>query len=231
MDRSTRYVSLISSLPYCGKLFGVKHTPLSYQRLQNRLNELDPIDADHLERLRNLVEWRHHSMEHTDHEIVELTGKFCAELENPTLQAILSQRMEMRSVLVALRRRHLSMSIPTEKQWGYGRWTNHIARYWSEPHFRLELVFPWIIEARQHLEHGDSLMLERLLLNVAWRALEQHAQDHYFDFEAVVIYVLRWSLVERWLRYDKKVAMARFQQLMLDGLDSLDPCYQQVPQQ
>ena len=52
------------------------------------------------------------------------------------------------------------------------------------------------------------------MLEAAWAAGERHLALHDFDFEAVVYYVLRWSLVDRWSRYDAEAAAVRFAELL-----------------
>jgi hypothetical protein len=48
--------------------------------------------------------------------------------------------------------------------------------------------------------------------------LERVGAGHYFDFEAVVIYLMRWSLVDRWTRYKGEVAVERFRNLVDAGI-------------
>ena len=55
--------------------------------------------------------------------------------------------------------------------------------------------------------------LERLLLGTLWDQLGQASQFHFFDFEAVVIYVLRWDLIDRWTHYEAGGARDRILEL------------------
>ena len=60
----------------------------------------------------------------------------------------------------------------------------------------------------------------------AWDHLEQVSDGHYLDFEAVVIYVLRWDMIARWTTYDGEEAVRRFDELVeqaMAGLDALQP--------
>jgi hypothetical protein len=97
----------------------------------------------------------------------------------------------------------------------------HISRHWGETHLRLERVYPWLPEAKRLLDDSDPLGLERLLLGVVWTHLERIGAEHYFDFEALVVYVARWDLVARWTRYDADAAMARFDALLDTGLEGI----------
>ncbi|MEP3302188.1 MAG: hypothetical protein ABJO05_09480, partial [Roseibium sp.] len=48
--------------------------------------------------------------------------------------------------------------------------------------------------------------------------LDQSGAWHEFDFEAVVIYVLRWIIVDRWSRYSTDAARGRLETLVGDIL-------------
>jgi hypothetical protein len=82
---------------------------------------------------------------------------------------------------------------------------------------------PWIKDAKQLLDAEDPLGLERLLLSVSHKQLKRHASRHYFDFEAVAIYVLKWNIFDRWAQSNAQDAAKRFehlaQQAMADVAD------------
>lgn len=220
MDADTRYVMLISSLPFHGPLFGAHHTPLSRLRLEQRLRVLEPEDARTLRRLAEILDFIHHSMDLTDADLVRRTRTLEQELTG-FLCELLSFRMEMRTLLAAQRRRRRGeTSPPREPGWGYGRWVGHIERNWHEPGFGLERVFPWVTQAERLLRGDDSLGLERLKLAVTWAHLDRMGDGHWFDFEAVVIYVLRWDLIARWTGQDGEAALGRFDALVETGLGS-----------
>ena len=155
----------------------------------------------------------------TEEEAINRGRVAMSKIENETLRAILRDRLELRTCMAALRRRHRGDSAPgPETHWGYGRWVKQIVANWTEPGFRLDRVFPWIREADRLLTDNDSLGLERLILQEVWTNLGRHRGEHLFDFEAVVIYALRWHVIDRWTRYDGDVATERFDQLVEAGL-------------
>ena len=210
---------LITSLPYHGPLFGAHQTPLSRVRLNNRLRILDEADAKALQALSAVLHWVHQSMTVTDPELIERAARFEMAWGEGFLTDVMRFRMEMRTVYTALRRRRRGETAPpTGERWGYGRWVRHIERYWNEPGFRLQRVYPWVNEAERLIEARDSLGLERLLLGIVWDYLIRISEGHEFDFEAVVIYVLRWDLIARWSSYDGARAVQRFNALVDTGL-------------
>lgn len=220
---SDKYVMLITGLPYHGPLFGAKQTPLSRIRLDRRLRVLTDDDAADLAMIESVLNWGLISDKGSDAELVGQSKKVLATLENPLLLRIVQQRLELRTLVAALRRRNRGESSPpTDKAWGIGRHLSAIQRNWREPGFGLERAHPWLREADNLLKQENSLGLERLILGEAWSQLERLSEEHLFDFEAVVIYVLRWNIVDRWTGYNADEAAARFGELVDAAIDESD---------
>ncbi len=214
----TKYLTLMASLPTIGKLFEAKQTPISRLKLESRLKMLTEKDALLLNRISSLIAWSEQPMERTDAQFIAEARCFFEEVPYPILQEIVAYRLDVRTIVAALRRRHRGESNPPIGQpWGFGRWVNYIERHWTEPEFHLEVIFPWISTAHHLLNANDSVALERLQFEVNWKMLQRVETGHYFDFEAVVIYVMRWSMVDRWIRYDGEAAVERFRKLVDAG--------------
>ena len=213
------YTMLISGLPRPEALFLAKRPPLSRLKLDRRLRVLTPEDAAALRLVERALTWREMPMTLTDGEIVARAKAAMAQLENETLRLIIRDRFEIRTCVVALRRRQRGEPAPAPgTPWGFGRWVANIARYWGETTFRLDNVFPWLREAQRLLEAGETMALHRLILEQAWKNLGRHAGEHEFDFEAVVIYALKWDIVDRWVRRDSEAAAQRLEELTGAGL-------------
>lgn len=220
MGLSVRYTMLMSSLPYLPSLFAVKETPLSRLQLNQRLGMLEPEDALTLRRIQAVMRWNGLSLESTDQQLVANFEHLIVQLDgHRALQEVIKTRFELLTILAALRRRHSGKLPPARGvRWGYERWVSHIERHWTEPGFRLERAFPWILDATRYLEDHDPVGLERLLMTTAWRHLGRASEGHYFDFEAVVIYALHFALIEYWSGWDERTSKARFQKLLEAGL-------------
>jgi hypothetical protein len=224
MPGSHRYAMLISSLPYRGSLFDARRAPLSRIRLRQRQRLLDEADRACLRVLANLLEWSRQGIERTDEEIIAQAKAELPNLDNEFARDLAVWRLELRTVVAALRRRHRGQPAPSRHDgWGYGRWLAHIRRHWNEPQFGLERVYPWLVEARTMLEAGDALGLERLLLNAVWEHLDRVSVSHHFDFEAVLIYSMRWDLIARWTACHGDEAAARFEEMVQEGLEDVKP--------
>jgi Protein of unknown function (DUF2764) len=100
-----------------------------------------------------------------------------------------------------------------------------IERHWTEPDFGLGTVVPWVSKARRLWDDDDSVELERLILVESWKQFGRLSNGHYFDFAAVVLYVLRWSLINRRVNYDRETAQKRFNSLIDDGIGNFDQLF------
>ncbi len=204
------YVSLMSSLPYHGELFGAKQTPLSRFQLEKRLAWLAPEHAETLASIESIVRWRRLQLGLADDVFLDQADKLVESLDSPLLAEAVQTRLEARTLIAAMRMRRAGRPAPGPRQrWGYGRWVNVIARHWNDVDFGVQRMFPWVVEAGRKLEDGDALGVDRLFMEYAWQELARLGAGHYFDFEAVAIYVLRWDLIDRWTRYDADVARER----------------------
>jgi len=83
----------------------------------------------------------------------------------------------------------------------------------------------WLPEARRLWDDDDSVELERLILVESWKQFSRLSNGHYFDFTAVVLYVLRWSLINRRVNYDRENAQKRFNSLIDDGIANFDKLF------
>ena len=133
---------------------------------------------------------------------------------HPGVRSAVEFRIDLRTILAALRRRHRGENEgPTDAAWGVGRWVRHIESHWTDPDFRLAGVFPGIPEARAHLEDGKALELETLVMNLVWDSLDQTAAGRHFALENVIVFLSRWDMLRRWLSYGEEAARDRFEGL------------------
>ncbi|NER81683.1 MAG: DUF2764 family protein [Leptolyngbya sp. SIO1D8] len=226
MFKAHKYVTLMASLPYLGELFEAQQTPLSRFKLEARLKMLSQEDAALLQQIQDLIRWYYLPIERTDAEIVAAAERFFQQVKKPLLREVVAFRLELHTIVAALRRRKRGEETPPVGEcWGYGRWVNHIERHWTEPAFQLQGIFPWLLEAYQLLYANESVALERLLFSYVWQRLGQLGAGHYFDFEAVVIYVQRWDLIDRWVRYDGEAAVERFRSLVDAGIGEFNQLF------
>lgn len=219
MNAPDAYVMLISSLPSPEALFFAKQPPLSRLKLDGRLRVLTEEDAETLSLVEGALDWRHLPIDASEQDVIARGRAVLSKIENETLQQIVRSRLEIRTCVAALRRRARGEGPPpSDTRWGFGRWVGHITRNWTDPDFQLGGAFPWLREADRLMKADDTIALERHILTAAYRSLQRQAGEHDFDFEAVIIYVLKWNIVDRWGRYNTEAAARRFEDLSLAGL-------------
>ena len=212
---TTRYYQLVSALPTVPYFRTAGRLPMSRRRLEQRLQMLEPADRTDLQAAESLVAWSRQPTDRTTAELARLYGQVMADLRSPSLRSIVAFRMDLRTVMVALRLRRRGQSPPAEI-WGLGPYVRTLQSRWSEPEFGLGAVFPWIPQASALLDQGDAMALEGLLMDQSWWALSRVAERAPFGFESVFSTVFKLDMLRRWLSYDAEAARARFEQLILE---------------
>lgn len=217
-----KYTLLLSSLPvHPTELFETRQPPISRIQLDKRLALLDSEDAEDLARIEALLHWS--KMKELDDEAVVKQGMLMWHaIRNPFLKELVMWRLELRTILTALRRRRdgkrLSLVAPFI---GFGERLRFIKKHWRESAFGMDSLLPWVRQASELIEQDRPLELEKLILELIWRHYQRAGQGHYFDFPAVVIYVLKWDVINRWTHYDEEQAVLRFDELVSAGLDGV----------
>ena len=223
------YVTLMASLPALGPVLAARYAPINRVRLQSRLRQLRPGHLAELQAAADLLAWGRLPLTGADADLVRRARRTIPNLSNPTLAAIAAERMELRTVIAALRRRrHGQDSPPEDPDWGYGRFVRTIAANWREPDLGVGRRYPFVTAARDLLQKDDVRGFERLVLETAWQQAERHADGHCFDFEAVALYLIRWNLLDRWVRYDAEAAAARFDTLVTSALEAGAPVLEEA---
>ncbi len=209
-----RYALLITSLPPLGLPFKTRQLPLSPLQLERRLAWLTPGDVQQLQGMEDALAW--HRLPNGDEAatIQHIEGALAA-VTTPTLHQLVIERLSLRLAVMALRRRRGGEPPPpagTFPPWG--NVADRIRRHWTAPDLGLGHRYPWLPQAQALLAAGHSLALERLLFEVVWGQLDRLNDHHRFDLTAVGVYLLRWQLVDRWLRYQGDAAGRRFDVLV-----------------
>jgi hypothetical protein len=213
-----QYYTLVASLPLLPRFDKAQRLPINKERLDQRLAMLSDQDAAILRQAEQFLAWRYHPLGRSDRDIIERHAQLIRQLRQPTLHNVVLYRMNVRTLVAALRhrlrgRRPLQARTP----WGVGPLVKHIERHWDEADFNIASRFPWVQQAEEMMKSGDSLGMQYLLLNRLWEYLQVVGQGHYFDFDFVLIYLFKWDIVDRWLSYDEQLALQRFNDLVSQG--------------
>lgn len=221
MNRQNSYYTLVASLPWLPRFDQAKRLPISEKRLRERLTMLQPEDERVLRRGMAFLEWRWHPTERADSEMVERYHRMMEVITHPALKELVSFEIDQRTIMVALRRRYRGMAVPgpNESNWGVGRWVRHIEQHWDIPDFNLGKIYPWVPQVNTYLEQGETLALERFLMNQLWNHINRTIPGNDFGFESVLAYLFKWRLLQQWLSYDAEAAKARFEDLVSEVMN------------
>jgi hypothetical protein len=213
--RANRYHMLVSSLPPLPTHFEVDRLPITLERLQDRLRMLEPEDVQEMGRMLEVMSWSQQFEEANDAAVVKRYEELMREITNPVVREVLTVGEDIRMITAALRRRRRGLGPPPV---GMGRWFEQIRRNFNQPDFGLGRVLPRLAQFAPLLEQGDVLNLHRGLMGVLWADFKRRADDYYFSFEAVVLYVVRWSLVRQWQELQAERGRPIFEALVKEAL-------------
>ena len=219
MERPARYYMLVASLPYLPPLFAANKPPMSRERLEGRLDMLIDEDRRELMVIEDMMHWDRLPLDISDSDVIERAEKVIPTLRSQRLREMATWRMEIRTIVAALRRRAAGGApASANERWGYGKWVWHIEQNWSRPDFGLANAVPYVVPFQQLIDLRDALALERAILNTVYKELSRLRDLHPFDFESVALYVLMWDIIARWTGHDKERAQERFDLLVGEGL-------------
>ena len=208
------YYTLIASLPHLPTHFDVVRPPISSPRLSQRLRELDEYDALVLKQLADFLAWDRQTLERSEQDVLDDYQRLKQEIRHPVVLGIVDERINMRTIVGALRRRRDGQEPPI----GAGRLVRPIRDHWKEPQFGLQRQLPWIEPFERLMLAGEAVEAERVLYESSWRFCSLMAAEFHFSFEAVLLYVVRWSIVDRWTSRNAEAGRARFDQLVAETL-------------
>jgi len=209
LKHRSEYFTLITSLPPMPLTLEQAGLPVNWFRLEKRLDMLSGQDREIVERLERFLRWERRPEQHTDREVIKAFEKIVTDIKYPLAHEIVTTLMDIRILVAALRRRQRDLPPPEPA----GSWGRHIVRNWQRRNFGLGVRFPWLDELRGELAAGKVMASHRLVTSVIWDYLRKLADRHNFDFEAVMLYLVRWDVVNNWVRQDQEKGRKKFNQL------------------
>ena len=209
------YYTLIASLPPLKKFDQAERLPINMERLRERLTILGQEDAKLVDSVASFIIWHRQPMERSDKEMFVVYKQLIESIDNPMIKEMINLRIDIRTIVVALRRRYRGLPAPKSGElWGMGRWVQHIEKYWDDQNLRLAAVYPWIPQVREYLENGNALELERLQMNQVWEGVDRLEDQNYFGIDVIFSYLFKWDMMQRWLANDVESAKIRFDELV-----------------
>ena len=109
---SGMYYTLMGSLPALPTRFeDAGRVPISHPRLEDRLKMLEAEDAEVIEQMADFLVWDRQPGDRTDEQIVRQYEQFTNSVKNRFTRDLMEERMGMRTIIAALRRRRLGLFI------------------------------------------------------------------------------------------------------------------------
>ena len=211
---SPDYTALLCSLPHLVDPFQYQRQSISLVQLQKRMNMLSYDDYVWLNKVRHLFYWGGIKLDQDEATLVKQANRLMDDLNDSDIKSWLLWRMDIRSILAAMRRRKEGQSAPKDILWAYGNYIHHIQRNWESPCFKLESRYPFLTEIEKHFQTSESYQLERCLLKAIWHFYSTRKPKKANGFSSVMLYVMKWDLIDRWRQYDKEIGAERFNELV-----------------
>jgi len=213
------YLTLLCSLPGFDAIFAHKIPPLSRLRLDQRLLLLTEEDRHQLDLVEQVVNWSRwpsgtdnsFAFKHIQSLLDQMTDQRCKQL---TLEIL-----DLYAVHNALYMRgdDEESAHPPSTPWCISRFRSRLEQHWQDEDLGLSHYFSWIPEAAEALRNKQVLIVQKTFIKSIWQHLQRQQPEDEFSFYAVVVYVLKWTLADRWSRTDADKARDRFQQLLTAG--------------
>lgn len=205
---SSPFYMVVSSLPRLGGDFKIEQVPISRMQLEKRLKLLPEVHSSLLFSIEHVLWKSWFEYENTVAALRQAWIKL-SHTDSVFLHELMDWYLDFRSIIAALRLRHRQKEVPEQVDdlW-ITRWSHKIVQHWSEPDFGLKSVYPWLPELALDVAKEDTLRVEAFFLKHFWTYLLQKESEHSFDFEALVIYLLRWNIVDYWSGFGKENILA-----------------------
>ncbi|MFC3909123.1 DUF2764 family protein [Legionella dresdenensis] len=210
---TSQYYTVVCSLPRMNTQFQIQETPISRLQLEKRLKLLPEEQYTLALTVESLV-WT--SWFKPQQSVAELRPAFQRVMDTQSvfLGDTLLWFFDLRSILAALRLRNEKRELPLNAQecW-ITRWNHKLLANWHEPDFGLQAIYPWLPKVAHDIAQKDTIAVEEFLLSYIWQHLAIVESGHYFDFEAIIIYLLRWNIIHYWSQFNKDYALKQINEL------------------
>jgi hypothetical protein len=209
VNNHSEYFTLVASLPPLPPDLERAGLPINWPRLESRLEMLSGRDREIIGRLERFLRWERRPDQKTDREVMAAYEQIVADIEYPLAREIVTTLMDLRIIVAALRRRRRDLSMIEP----FGSWGRQIVRNWQRADFGLGGRYKWLDQLARNLEENEVMKAHRLITSMIWNYLRKIAERHYFDFEAVMLYLVRWDVLNSWIKQDQERGGERFREL------------------
>jgi len=224
-----QYYMLMASLPALPRFDQSERLPINRERLVSRQSLLTPEDHLLVMCAGKFMGWFPELGEGSNAEVIACYERLMRIVSRRKLWFLFELPVNLMTIMVALRRRHRGNGVPSEGEaWGMGPLVGHIRRHWDDYDFKLGSVYPWILQIRTYLKKEMPLELERFVLDLVWDRFSLPLPGGPFGIEALIAYLFKWSILQRWLSQDKEGARQRFGELVAEVSNGWDQYIERI---
>ncbi len=211
---------LVASLPQLPGRFDAGRLPISWPALLNRLSMLDHDDRQITRLIGMYFLWDRQPLDRTDDEVIARYRELLHNSSNYLVRHLIRTRTEIRLLISALRRHRTGAGPPTWdlRHTGSEMLASHVCHHWNEPSFGLGFRHRWLETFIRSYDAGEMREAQRVVFNERWHDWTRIAEKYTFTFEAVIVYLVRWEIVDRWTSQNADAGKTRFAKLIEETL-------------
>jgi hypothetical protein len=214
------YYMLVSSLPQLPARFDAGRLPISWPTLRNRLRMLEVEDGRVTRQIGQYFLWDRQPIDRTDNEVIDRYCELMETTSNRLVRHLIHSRTEMRLLISAARRKRLGLGPP---DWATrvvqsDEVLGQVRKNWTQPYFGLGVHYRWVESFCRAYDSGDMREAQRVVFNERWNDWTRIAERYTFTFEAIIVYLVRWEIVDRWTSQNTEAGKARFAKLIEETL-------------
>jgi len=214
------YYMLVSSLPQLPTRFDSGRLPISWPTLRHRLRMLEHEDGQITQKIGLYFLWDRQPLDRTDDDVIERYHQLMANNSNHLVRHLIHSRTEMRLLISCVRRRKAGLGPPgwLDRVADSDSVMSHVRKHWPELNFGLGVRYRWVEAFTRCYDAGDMREAQRVVFNERWNDWTRIAERYTFSFEAIIVYLVRWEIVDRWTSQNAEAGKARFAKLIEETL-------------
>ena len=146
-------------------------------------------------------------------------GSLCSD-ENRFIRTWYRFDRNLKNILVGLNARKYEFSF--ENEIIGDNFCSERIRTSGEHYFNLSKELDYIESITNLFDHDDIVEMEKGIDHVKWDYLDELTTFDYFSIEAIMSFILKLGIAERWLKLDKKAGNEFFNRINLDLQNSYE---------
>lgn len=145
-------------------------------------------------------------------QLSELYYSYVRSHQNEFIAKWFGFESDLQNVLTASQCR--SYDVPVENQLiGSGELTDKLSRS-NARDFGIDSDFPMLDQILKAIDEDDLKEFEKKIDRIKWDYLDEEVFFHYFTIEKVFSFIVKLSIVERWMSLDKETGQELFNELI-----------------